>query len=190
MLIVIKTHASHACAQGRKHTSIVVYEFDLWEGEGVVEGHEDGWLHHDVNHVHGCVPKEEGGCVKPCRHTYNVGVCTQSQGALNAEPSCASHASVPFGRSLPQSETGNKSGSVIVACAGSKGTSAAGMQKGPWRNRVLLQGMRHSADFATLSVASQWVRCPLLRKTTTADSSVAAVYKVFIDGRAVRQHLS
>jgi hypothetical protein len=40
-------------------TYVVVHKLDLWQGEGVVEGHEDGWLHQDINHVHGCMPKEE-----------------------------------------------------------------------------------------------------------------------------------
>ena len=47
-------------------TYVVVQEPDLWQGEGVVEGHEDSWLHQDVNQVHGCVPKEECRSVQAC----------------------------------------------------------------------------------------------------------------------------
>ena len=45
-------------------TYVVVHKFDLWQGEGVVEGHEDGWLHQDINHVHGC-PKKNAEVCKP-----------------------------------------------------------------------------------------------------------------------------
>lgn len=55
------------------HTKVVVNELDLRQSEGVVEGHEDGWLHQNVDHVHGSMPKEEGGCVKPCRvHMWSM----------------------------------------------------------------------------------------------------------------------
>ena len=42
-------------------TYVVVHELDLWQREGVVEAHEDGWLHNYVDEVHDLVPKEEGG---------------------------------------------------------------------------------------------------------------------------------
>jgi hypothetical protein len=40
-------------------TYVVIHKLDLWQGEGIVEGHEDSWLHQDINHVHGCMPEEE-----------------------------------------------------------------------------------------------------------------------------------
>ena len=48
-------------------TCIVVQELDLWQSEGVVEGHEDGWLDQDVNQVHGRMAKEEGRRVQACK---------------------------------------------------------------------------------------------------------------------------
>ena len=80
----------HSCtaAWGHKHTGVVVYELDLGQGEGVVEGHEDSWLHHNVNHVHGCMPKEESGCVKPCKHTYKVRLHAQSGGKQDVGAHC------------------------------------------------------------------------------------------------------
>ena len=47
-------------------TTVVVHKLDLREGEGVVEGHEDGGLHHNVNHVHGSMAKEERRGVQAC----------------------------------------------------------------------------------------------------------------------------
>ena len=46
---------------------VVVHKLDLWQGEGVVQGHEDSGLHQDVNQMHGCMPKEEGRCVQSCK---------------------------------------------------------------------------------------------------------------------------
>lgn len=62
-------HDTTLMAQGKQEmsmadsvrlTKVVIYELDLWQSESVVEGHEYGWLNHNVNHVHGCMPKEEG----------------------------------------------------------------------------------------------------------------------------------
>lgn len=39
---------------------IVVEEFDLWEGEGIIQGHKDCRLDQNVDHVHGSMPKKEG----------------------------------------------------------------------------------------------------------------------------------
>ncbi len=41
-------------------TYVVVHKLDLWQREGVVEAHEDGRLHKDVDEVHDLVPEEEG----------------------------------------------------------------------------------------------------------------------------------
>ena len=43
-----------------QHTYIVVHKLDLRQRQGVVEAHEDGRLHEDVNQVHNLVPEEEG----------------------------------------------------------------------------------------------------------------------------------
>ena len=40
-------------------TEVVVHKLDLWQGESVVQGHEDGRLHQHIYHVHGCVTEEE-----------------------------------------------------------------------------------------------------------------------------------
>ncbi len=50
----------------RGPTHVVVEKPDLWQGESVVQGHEDSWLDQDVNQVHGCMPKEEGRSVQAC----------------------------------------------------------------------------------------------------------------------------
>ena len=42
------------------HTDVVVHKSDLRQRQGVVEAHEDGRLHEDVNQVHNLVPEEKG----------------------------------------------------------------------------------------------------------------------------------
>ena len=55
-----------ALRRKESRTYVVVQELDLWQREGVVEAHEDGWLHKDVNEVHDLVPKEKGSRPQPC----------------------------------------------------------------------------------------------------------------------------
>lgn len=57
-------HALDISGKGR--TDVVVQKFDLWEGEGVVDAQEDGWLHKDVNQVHHLMAKEECRCAEAC----------------------------------------------------------------------------------------------------------------------------
>ena len=47
-------------------TYVIVHKFDLWQRQGVVQAHEDGRLHEDVDQVHDLVPKEEGSRPQPC----------------------------------------------------------------------------------------------------------------------------
>ena len=54
--------------KGMRRTYVVVHKLDLWQREGVVEAHEDGWLHKYVDEVHDLVPKEESSCPQACSH--------------------------------------------------------------------------------------------------------------------------
>ncbi len=55
--------------KGVRRTDVVVHKFDLWQREGVIEAHEDGWLHKYVDEVHDLVPKEESGCPQAYSHS-------------------------------------------------------------------------------------------------------------------------
>ena len=99
------------CRRG-KLACIVVKELDLREGKGVVQGHENRWLDQNVDHVHSCMPKEEGRRVQPCSnrpHSHCTGstakwnTYTKSRCVCLKNAGC--HLTGPPPHGLPMQET-------------------------------------------------------------------------------------